>query len=270
MLAHHEQKYSKPLTVEACTAFLRCCTKASSNKAQYAEAALMLMRGMQSPLPLPDMETFSAVTLCVLSTHDDGEPAYQLLVQLHQQVLLKLHTQLGTGQGTAKVYHAAMTAFNTTDAETSLRPHLASCIQTLLLMAQNGLSGLTATGCELLVETVDEYSEEWLRQNFGDAFFDKVEAVYVGDKVLATARDVVPFPPLSVPKLVVRQLDTQKAYLDFAEGDMPHFMLPADAWPTYHMRHTTHADVEASEQIDAAQLLQQQYGHLLSKVAKRT
>jgi len=47
-------------------------------------------------------------------------------------------------------------------------------------------------------------------------------------------------------------------------------MIPADAWPTYHMRKTTQrADVESSGQNDAAQLLQQQYGHLLSKDAKR-
>ncbi len=138
MLAYHEQKYSMPLSVKACNAFLRCCTKAPSNTANSVEAALKLMRGMQSPLPSPDMETFSAVTVCVLSNLNDGVPAYQLLVQLHQ-VLLKLHMQFGTGAETAEVYHAAMADFDATDAETHQRPHVASCIQTLLLMAQNGL-----------------------------------------------------------------------------------------------------------------------------------
>ena len=201
MLAYH--KYTTFLSVEACNAFLRCCFKASSSTANKAEAAVRLMRGMQSPLPLPDTETFSSVTTCVLFQLHDGMPAYQLLVQLHQQVLLKLHMQFGKGPETAKVYYAAMAAFNTTELSTNQRPHTAFCIQTMLLMAQNGLPGLGAKGCELLLEAVDEYSEDWLCQTFGDAFFDKLEAVFLGDKVLATARDVVPFPPMSLPNLVI-------------------------------------------------------------------
>ena len=270
MLAYPERKYTIPLSVEACNAFLRCCFEASSSTANKAEAAVRLMKGMQSPLPLPNIETFSSVTTCVLSKLHDGMPAYQLLLQLHQQVLLKLHMQFGKAPETAKVYYAAMAAFNTTDYSTNQRPHTASCIQTMLLMAQNGLPGLSAQGCEHLLEAVDEYSEDWLRQTFGDAFFHKVEAVFLGDKVLATAGDVVPFPPLSLPNLVIQQLDTQKAYLDFAEGDMPHFMITADAWPTYHIRRSTQqADVESPEHVDDAQLLERQYGHLLPKHSKR-
>jgi len=270
MLAYPEQNYNMPLQVKACNAFLRCCFKASSSTANKAEAAVRLMRGMQSPLPLPDMQTFSSVTKCVHSKLHDGVPAYQLLVQLHQQVLLKLHTQFGKAPEAAKVYYAAMAAFNTTDLSTNQCLHTASCIQTMLLMAQNGLPGLSARGCELLLEAVDEYSEDWLRQTFGDAFFDKVEAVFLGDKVLATAADVVPFPSISLPNLVAQQLDTQKAYMDFAEGDMPHFMIPVDAGPTYHIRRSAQqADVDSPEHVDNAQLLEQQYGHLLSKDSKR-
>ena len=224
------------------------------------------MRGMQSPLPLPNMETFSCVIKCVLSRLHDGMLARQLLVQLHQQVLLKLHMQLGKGLETTKVYYAAMAAFNTTDLSTNQCPHTASCIQTMLLMAQNGLPGLSVQGCELLLEAVDKYSEDWVRQSFSDAFFDKVEAVFLGDEVLATAGDVVPFPLMSLPNLVTQQLDTQKAYLDFAEGDMPHVMIPADAWPAYPSRRSTQqANAESSEHMDGAQLLEQQYGHCLSK-----
>ena len=169
-------------------------------QANKAEAAVRLMKGMQSPLPLPNIETFSSVTQCVLSKLHDGMPAYQLLSQLHQQVLLKLHMQFGKAPETAKDYYAAMAAFNTTDYSTNQR-HTASCIKTMLLMAQNGLPGLSAQGCEHLLEAVDEYSKDWLRQTFGDAFFHKVEAVFLGDKVPATAGDVVPFPPMFSPTL---------------------------------------------------------------------
>ena len=128
------------------------------------------------------------------------------------------------------------------------------------------MAGLTARGCELLLEAVDDYNEQWLRSTFGDAFLDEVEAVFIGDKVLASSADLVLFPALPVPALVVRKLDTQRAYLNFAEGDMPDFMVPPEAWPTYHMRLQSQEVQEApSEEVNAAQLLQQQYGHLLPK-----
>ena len=51
---------------------------------------------------------------------------------------------------------------------------------------------------------------------------------------------------------------------------MPHCMIPAGAWSAYHLRRSTQqANVEPSEHMDGAQLLEQQYGHLLSKDSKR-
>ncbi len=161
-----------------------------------------------------------------------------------------------------------MAAFNAPDAQTSQRLHAPSVIQTVMLMAQHGMAGLTAQGCELLVEAVDDYNEQWLRCTFGDAFLDEVEAVFIGDKVLASSADVVLFPALPVPALVVRKLDAQRAYLDFAEGDIPDFMVPPEAWPTYHMRLQSQEVLHTpGEEVNAAQLLQQQYGHVLPKMA---
>lgn len=204
--------------------------------------------------------------LCMLAHLDQGMPAYQLLVQLHEQVLPQLHAQLGTGPQAAKLYQAAMAAFNVPDAQTGQRLHAPSVIQTVMLMAQHGMAGLIARGCELLLEAVKDYNEQWLRSTFGDAFLDEVEAVFLGDKVLASSADLVLFPALPVPALVVRRLDAQRAYLDFAEADMPDFMVPVEAWPTYNMRLQSQEVQETpSEEADAAQLLQQQYGHLLPK-----
>ncbi len=212
------------------------------------------------------LKTVSAVMLCMLAHLDQGMPAYQLLVQLHEQVLPQLHAQLGTGPQAAKLYQAAMAAFNVPDAQTGQRLHAPSVIQTVMLMAQHGMAGLIARGCELLLEAVDDYNEQWLRSTFGDAFLDEVEAVFLGDKVLASSADLVLFPALPVPALVVRRLDAQRAYLDFAEDDMPDFMVPVEAWPTYNMRLQSQEVQETpSEEADAAQLLQQQYGHLLPK-----
>jgi len=263
LLAFAAQKYNVPLPIEACNAFLRACTGPSTDRKASTAAALSLLHGMHAPLPAPTLQTFSAVTLCILAHLDDGMPAYQLLVQLHEQVLPKLHAQLGTGPRAAKVYLAA---FNAPNAQTGQRMHAPSVIQTVLLMAQHGMAGLTARGCELLLEAVDDFNEQWLRSTFGDAFLDEVEAVFIGDKVLTPSADLVLFPALPVPALVVRKLDAQRAYLDFAEGNMPDFMVPPEAWPTYHMRLQSQEVQETPrEEVDVAQLLQQQYGHLLPK-----
>ena len=112
LLAYAAQKYSVPLPVEACNAFLRACTGPSADRKPSTAAALALLHGMHAPLPAPNLGTFSAVTLCILAHLDDGMPAYRLLVQLHEQVLPQLHAQLGTGPQAAKVYQAAMAAFN--------------------------------------------------------------------------------------------------------------------------------------------------------------
>lgn len=266
LLAYAAQKYTVPLPVEACNAFLRACAGPSLDSKATTAAALALLHGMHAPLPAPNLDTFSAVTLCMLAHLDNGMPAYQLLVQLHEQVLPQLHVQLGTGPQAAKVYQAAMAAFNTPDAQTGERLHASSVIQTVMLMAQHGMAGLTARGCELLLEAVDDYNEQWLRSTFGDAFLDEVEAVFIGDKVLASSADVVLFPALPVPAFVIRQLDAQREYLDFAEGDIPDFMVPPEAWPTYHRRlQSQEVQDTPGEEVNAAQLLQQQYGHLLPK-----
>ena len=120
-------------------------------------------------------------------------PACQLLVQLHQQVLLKLHMQLGKGLETAKVYYAAMAAFNTTDSSTNQCPHTASCIQTMLLMAQNGLPGLSVQGCELLLEAVDKYSEDWVRRALVMRSLTKLRLFPLGTKSWQLQEMLSPF-----------------------------------------------------------------------------
>ena len=109
--------------------------------------------------------------------------------------------QFGKGLEIANVYYAAMAAFSIADLSSNQCPRTASCIPTMLLMAQNGLPGLTAKAYGLLLNAVDEYSEDWLRQTFADAVFDNLLAVCLGDKVLATATDVVHLPSMFLPTL---------------------------------------------------------------------
>jgi len=133
LLAYENQKYSMPLPVEACNAFLHACTGPATDRKAITAAALALLHGMHAPLPTPNWETFSAITLCMLAHLDDGMPAYQLLVQLHEQVLPQLHVQLGTGSQAVKVYQAAMAAFNAPDAQTG------QCIRAYLDFAEGNM-----------------------------------------------------------------------------------------------------------------------------------
>jgi len=156
LLAYAAQNYNVPLPVEACNAFLRACTGPSTDRKASTAAALALLHGMHAPLPAPNLETFSAVTLCILAHLDNGMPAYQLLVHLHEQVLPKLHAQVGIGPQAAKVYQAAMAAFNALDAQTSQRLHAPSVIHTVMLSTAWLDSLLGAVSCfwRLLMTTM--------------------------------------------------------------------------------------------------------------------
>ena len=265
LLAYQSQDYSMPLPLEACNSFLQHCV-GSEHSDQSGEAALALLAAMHQPqLPGPNLDTYCAVTECLLVGLKDGGAGYQLLVQLYEHVLPLLHAQFASGPEAAHVYYAALAGFNEADAATKHRLNAACCVQLVVLMAQRGMSGLTSVGCELLLEAVDQYSEAWLRSVFGDVFVDAVEAVFVGDTVLTCVEDVVPFPLLSLPAFAVRHIDAKRAYLDFVQGDMPEFMVPADAWPSYHLRRTNNdSHTQVDRQPDAGEQLDQQYGHLLS------
>ncbi|DBA68818.1 TPA: hypothetical protein ACH3X2_013306 [Trebouxia sp. C0005] len=52
-------------------------------------------------------------------------------------------------------------------------------------MSQHGMDEIAAWGCGLLLEAVDDYNEQWLRNTFGDAFLGEVEAVFMSDKVMS-------------------------------------------------------------------------------------
>ncbi|DBA96187.1 TPA: hypothetical protein ACH3X1_015665 [Trebouxia sp. C0004] len=211
LLAYAAHKYNVPLPVEACNAFLRSCTCPSTDKKASTAAALALLHGLHAPLPAPNLKTFYAVTLCILAHLDNGMPAYQLLVQLHEQVLPKLHARC-----TDRSKIACTIGQSDGDAHGS---------------ARHGW-----THCSGLLEAVDDYNEQWLRSTFGDTFLDEVEAVFIGDKVLASSAELAMFPALPKPALIVRKLVAQRTYLDFADGDMPDFMVPPETWSTYHMR----------------------------------
>ena len=193
---------------------------------------------MQQPLPSPTLDTFLGVTECLLAQLHHGVPAYHIVAQLHEAVLPKLHKKLGTWPETAPVYEIAMLAFNKADSITQER-HEACSIQLVLLMAQNGMEGLTSQGCECLVEAITDYNKSWVQETFRQEFISDVKGIFLGDKVLKSGADVLPFVTLEVPALCSRQLPSQLAYMDFAEGDMPDYMVPTDAWPTCKTRHIT-------------------------------
>lgn len=202
-------------------------------EAAGSKAVLSLLDGMQSPLLSPNVNTFCAVANCLVAQLGHGVPAHHLVTQLHEFVLPKLHSQLGKGVFTAKVYVVVMRAFSRGDSVAQVQSFQAATLQLILLMAQNGIEGLSSEACNFLVEAIDGYNKSWVQDTFGTAFVIEVEDVYLGEKQLASPADVVSFQKLEAPMLHSRQLDTNLSYMDFKEGDLPDFMVPPDVWHTY-------------------------------------
>lgn len=133
MLLAFPQHYKEPLPVDACNVFSHQCINLP-DAAAGTKAVLSLLGGMQSPLPNPNLHTYSAVADCLVGQLQHCVPAYHLVAQLHDHVLPKMHQQLGTGMHTSEVYIILMRAFNRA-ASTSHVQTQASTIQLVLLMA---------------------------------------------------------------------------------------------------------------------------------------
>ncbi len=113
LLAYHDQPYSMPLTALLCEAFISQCIKriqAGDSQTDCQEAVLAIIQHMQHPsMPRPTANSFILVTECLLTDVTSDMPAYQLPVQLQQQVWEKMHQELGSGPDTVQAYVPALT-----------------------------------------------------------------------------------------------------------------------------------------------------------------
>ena len=195
-------------------------SEVSRSTADCQEAAFDLLNGMCPPhRPSPDVHTFTLVVDSVLADMTAGMPPNEVLVQLHKRVLPVLHRVLGTGPDACLVYEQVLTGL-AADSKTGRPCDATQTVQTVLLMAQHGVPGLSERCCELCIDALDPYTEEWTQATFGQEFLAAVEAVAYGDKELPPRNSIVPRSSVALPRLAVSLLDNA-AYLTLLDEETP-------------------------------------------------
>ena len=284
LLAYPEQDFSVPLQLEACHAFLQQCmapSEVSRSTTDFQEAVFDLLNGMCPPhMPTPDVHTFTLVVDSMLGDSwmiGADVPPYEVLVQLHMRVLPLLHRALGAGSDACLVYEQVLTGL-AADSKTGRPCDATQTVQAVLLMAQHGVPGLSERCCELLIDALDPYTEEWAQATFGQEFLAAVEAVAYGDKELPPSNSIVPWSSVAFPRLAVSQLDNA-AYLTLLDEETPDWMIPAQLqWQHFESLREA-ADSEHNQDLDAvtvdsggdaAHELQKEYGHLLTRKHRKS
>ena len=208
LLAYPECGFEELVSEGDCQFVMQQCIFETDGVANQIgqKPVLKLLNAMEPPFsPLPSIDTVLIATKAILRGVGTDLSARQVLLQLYQKVLPRLHAAHGNREGTAAVYEEALTAFA---ASKDTDCCATETVQIVLLMAQNGLPGLTQIACEYFAEISDEYTEGWFRSVFGDSFMDQVwdvvASVEDSQSVKATA---VAFPAHELPTLDVDQAD---------------------------------------------------------------
>lgn len=258
--SYHDKAYTLLLSVSDCDTFITLCMSsppADGSTAEYIEeciqeassAALCLLHHMeQTSLPAPAVSTFTQATLCALAQLRAGVSAYQVLLQLQQDVWSYMHTRDGNTS-----YLAALNVFEGTQG-----------VETAVLMSQNGVSGLCRGACFALACVMEEHHEAWLRDTFGQAFVNELQMLADSTSPEPVRLD---FPAHALPTLSVVHLDGRPSHLGVADGDTPWWMIPPTAWQ--HGQSVKLAAVKQKQsssdlrpELSAAEQLAAEFGHL--------
>lgn len=260
-----KEAYDAPLSVADCDTFVKLCTasaQAGGSIADSISAALSLLHHMkQSRLPAPAVTTYTWATQCLLAQLTHGVPAHQVLVQLQQEVWHDIQKVAGDGADVTAACLPALSVFDGTEA-----------VQTVLLMAQNGASGLCGGSCLALVTAMEDDHVAWMRGVFGADFLDKLEML--ADIESTVESSIQPeslwlrFPDCPLPKLSVVQPTAEIQYFEVADGETPLWMFPMTAWQ--HGQVLSNSPVEQTQpssqqitELSAAEKLAADYGHLV-------
>lgn len=257
---YHEEAYAPPLLVSDCDTFLQLCKageQAGGSLADSLSAALSLLHHMkQTSLPAPAVTTCALATHCLLAQLTDGVPAHQVLVQLQQEVWHDMQKETAAGAHESAAYLPALSVFDGTEA-----------VQTVLLMAQNNVSGLSGDACLALVLLMEDDQLAWMRQVFSAKFMDELETMAESASQSTTQSAWLGFPDCPVPRLSVVQLTADIAYFEVAGGETPLWMVPMAAWqhgrmPVKSVAEQLQPPSEQVTELSAAEQLAADYGHL--------
>ncbi|KAL0019551.1 hypothetical protein WJX77_012189 [Trebouxia sp. C0004] len=263
LASHHKQGYPTLLSVGDCNNFIRLClqqVQADSEHADYYEAVLTLLRHMlSSGVPQPDVCTFTSASECLLASSSGEVPDHQLLAQLQQDIWQPMHQVLGNDRSSSAAYLPALNHFVGCAAP--------EVFPLILLMAQNGLSGLDAECCFALAVVFEDHHQEWLCEHVGTDFMEQVQAA--ADEPSAKSTQLVMFPVHELPRLRLVQLRNGSHCFDLQDIEMPWWMLPVGE--QLHLRAVPQTPVISGKQTEvssvqskesAAEKLVREYGHL--------
>ena len=157
------------LFVETCQECMRTITaqiKAGKDISLCLEAVWALLQQPQPP-SLPLSMFVLAAEAVVAASHQDLSDL-QAVVLLQQHVWVNMHHVIKDDPSVISAYLPALNAWQG-----------AAAVQTVLLMAQNGVAGLDYEGCLAVCCNIEELHLEWIREKFGAGFVEQVEAVAI-------------------------------------------------------------------------------------------
>ena len=268
MLMAYQNQYDMTPALDMCEEIIRLCIKRMADDSlstDCQEAVWDFLQQMHPPaLPQPTIDTFTLATQSVIaSLHgDNSAPAHHALVLLQQRVWTRMHSVLGSGADTLSAYAPSVDALG----------EAAETVHLVLLMAQNGITGIDSNTCFALACTVlEEQAEQkpWMQLIFGANFVDEVQKAAEHDS--AHLGIAVAFPKHQLPKLSVFQLRDGTAVYILEGIDTPWWMRPSAAWgdPEYqhemdsklaHCQQPHQDPAPVQNQPSAAELLRAQYG----------
>ena len=264
LLTYPATQYGSALSVSECNAVIeQCitCIKSANNIQEHLEAVWTVLRNMGSStstnLPQPAISTYTLATQAVLESMraSSDVPTHDALVQLQQNVWQNMQTVLGGNVSTAPVYVPALLDLEAPDA-----------VQTVLLMAQNGVTSLSFECCEALYLQLDSEQSEWVQSMFGAKFASQVEALAIQSDAKPDA--MVLFPEHRLPQLSVSQLSDCTALFVLDDVPTPWWMRPSTAWSDHFAQDMTAQAAGGSDKVPteaakltAAEELVLQFGH---------
>lgn len=247
-----------------CDAFINQCiahTNSADRSQECLEAVWTVLRHMESPnspnLPQPAVSTYTLATHAVLESMRAScdAPTHDAVVQLQQNVWQNMQNVLGETVSSASVYVPAMLDLEAPDA-----------VQTVLLMAHNGVKGLSFDCCEALYLQLDSEQSEWVQSVFGAQFASQAEVLANNSNAKPGA--MVLFPDHELPRLSITHLSNGTA-LFFLEGlPTPWWMRPSTAWSDHFAQGLTEQAAGSSDtspveeaKLTHAEELVLQFGH---------
>ncbi|MCJ1242614.1 hypothetical protein MMC14_010623, partial [Varicellaria rhodocarpa] len=166
--------YSGPLSVPDCDKFIKLCAEEAQQEGSMADsitAVVSLLHHLKdASSPRPSVSTFALAAECVLAQLGEGAPAHQIIVQLQQEVWQHMQGMGLPDSHASAAYLPALDVVGGSEAT-----------QVMLLMAQNGVAGLSGDCCLAVDVALEDHHRDWVAETFGTTFVDELAEYAMDD-----------------------------------------------------------------------------------------